>query len=116
MAMPQGSFLEKGAKRPSHTKNTIKFDRIPFDPCNWIKRFDLSLSTRKIRPIYSHPIELIELIKNSGRFRIPKQLLHNLLNFFSSVMCIIMLEGEDTHPWSATKVGDPIPANIPVDQ
>ena len=28
--------------RPSHTTNTIKFDRIPFDPCNLIKRFDLS--------------------------------------------------------------------------
>ena len=24
--------------------------------------------------------------------------------------------GEDTHPWSATKVGNPIPATIPVDQ
>ena len=29
----------------------------------------------------------------------------------SSAMCIIML-GEDTHPWSATKVGNPIPATI----
>ena len=28
----------------------------------------------------------------------------------SSAMCIIMLGGEDTHPWSATKVGNPIPA------
>ena len=27
--------------RPSHTKNMIKLDRIPFDPCNSIKRFDL---------------------------------------------------------------------------
>ena len=34
----------------------------------------------------------------------------------SSAMCIIMLGGEDTHPWSATKVGNPIPATIPVDQ
>ena len=25
-----------------YTTNTIKFDRIPFDPCNSIKRFDLS--------------------------------------------------------------------------
>ena len=33
-----------------------------------------------------------------------------------SAMCIIMLGGEDTHPWSATKVGNPIPATIPVDQ
>ena len=32
----------------------------------------------------------------------------------SSAMCIIMLGGEDTHPWSATKVGNPIPATIPV--
>ena len=42
MAMPQGCYLAKRAKRPSHTTNTIKFDRIPFDPCNSIKRFDLS--------------------------------------------------------------------------
>ena len=41
MAMPQCYYLAKGAKRPSHTTNTIKFDRIPFDPCNSIKRFDL---------------------------------------------------------------------------
>ena len=32
----------------------------------------------------------------------------------SSAMCIIMLGGEDTRPWSATKVGNPIPATIPV--
>ena len=32
----------------------------------------------------------------------------------SSAMCNIMLGGEDTHPWSATKVGNPIPATIPV--
>ena len=32
MAMPQCCYLAKGAKRPSHTTNTIKFDRIPFDP------------------------------------------------------------------------------------
>ena len=41
MAMPQCCYLAKGAKRPSHTSNTIKFDRIPFDPCNSIIRFDL---------------------------------------------------------------------------
>ena len=41
LAMPQCCYLAKGAKRPSHTTNTIKFDRIPFDPCNSIKRFDL---------------------------------------------------------------------------
>ena len=41
MAMPQCCYLAKGAKRPSHTTKTIKFDRIPFDLCNSIKRFDL---------------------------------------------------------------------------
>ena len=39
--MPQCCYLAKGAMRPSHTTNTIKFDRIPFDPGNSIKRFDL---------------------------------------------------------------------------
>ena len=34
----------------------------------------------------------------------------------SSAMCIIMLGGEDTHLWSATKVGNPIPAIISVEQ
>ena len=58
MAMPQCCYLAKGAKRPSHTTNTIKFYRIPFDPCNSIKRFDLSF-----RPIYSHPCD------GSGTFR-----------------------------------------------
>ena len=33
----------------------------------------------------------------------------------SSAMCIIMLGREDTHPWSETKVGNPITATIPVD-
>ena len=32
----------------------------------------------------------------------------------SSAMCIIMLGGENTHPWSATKVENPILATIPV--
>ena len=41
MAVPQCCYLAKGAKRPSHTTNTITFDRIPFDPCNSIRRFDL---------------------------------------------------------------------------
>ena len=30
----------------------------------------------------------------------------------SIARCITMLVGEDTHPWSATKVGNPIPATI----
>ena len=40
MVMPQCCYLAKGAKRPSHSTNTIKFDSTPFDPCNSIKRFD----------------------------------------------------------------------------
>ena len=40
MAMLQCCDLAKGAKRPSHTTITIKFDRIPFDPCNSIQRFE----------------------------------------------------------------------------
>ena len=55
--MPQCCYLAKGAKRPSHTTNTVKFDRIPFDPCNSIKGSTSVLSTRKIRPIYSHTFE-----------------------------------------------------------
>ena len=47
MAMPQYCFLAKGAKRPSHATITIKFDRIPFDPCNSIKGFDLSFRPEK---------------------------------------------------------------------
>ena len=34
----------------------------------------------------------------------------------SSNMFIIMFGGNDTLPWSATEVGNPIPATIPVDQ
>ena len=47
MAMPQCCYLANGAKRPGHTTNTIKLDRIPFDPCNSIKRFDLSFRPEK---------------------------------------------------------------------
>ena len=59
MAMPQCCYLAKGAKRPSHTTNTIKFDRIPFDPSNSIKRFDLcpfdqKNSTCLQPPVYDH--------------------------------------------------------------
>ena len=58
LAMPQCCYLAKGAKRPS----TIKFDRIPFDPCNSIKRFDLcpfdqKNSTYLKPPIVEHQFE-----------------------------------------------------------
>ena len=34
----------------------------------------------------------------------------------SSAMCFIMLVGEDTHPWSATRGGNSIPATIIFDR
>ena len=54
MAMPQCCYLAKGAKRPSHTTNTINFYRIPFDPCNSIKKFDLCPFDQK-NPTYLQP-------------------------------------------------------------
>ena len=60
MAMPQCCYLAKGAKRPSHTTNTIKLDRIPFDPCNSIKRFDLCPFDQKTLT-YSQPLYLYDL-------------------------------------------------------
>ena len=57
MAMPQCCYLAKGAKRPSHTTNTIKFDRIPFDPSNSIKRFDLCPFDQKNSTCLQPPIQ-----------------------------------------------------------
>ena len=56
MAMPQCCYLAKGAKRPSHTTNTMKFDRIPFDPFNSIKRFDLCPFDQKNSTYFQPPI------------------------------------------------------------
>ena len=82
IAMPQCCYLAKGAKRPSHTTNTIKFDRIPFDPCNSIKRFDLcpfdqKNSTYLQPPIYKRGVTLklrllmweYNLENNTGLYR-----------------------------------------------
>ena len=72
MAMPQCCYLAKGAKRPSHTTNTIKFDRIPFDPCNSIKRFDLSPFDQKNSTYLQPPIrtQWFELIPVFGKFEL----------------------------------------------
>ena len=71
MAMPQCCYLAKGAKRPSHTTNTIKFDGIPFDPCNSIKRFDLCPFDQK-NSTYIHTatrkINLCLLIRDTSQF------------------------------------------------
>ena len=82
MAMPQCCYLAKGAKRPSHTTNTIKFDRIPFDPCNSIKRFDLcpfdqKNSTYLQPPLFLHLRSKLQL--QIPHLRNPKnpQLHHN---------------------------------------
>ena len=56
MAMPQCCYLAKIAKRPSQTTNTIKFDRIPFDPCNSIKRFDLCPFDQKNSTYLQQPL------------------------------------------------------------
>ena len=66
MAMPQCCYLAKGAKRPSHTINTIKFDRIPFDPCNSIKRFDLCPFDQKNSTYLQPPSSFL------GLFDVPK--------------------------------------------
>ena len=58
MAMPQCCYLAKGAKRPSHTTNTIKFDRIPFDPSNSIKRFDLCPFDQKNSTCLQPPVPI----------------------------------------------------------
>ena len=51
MAMPQCCYLAKGAKRPSNTTNTIKFDRNTFDGIAFrSKRSTSNFSTRKIQP------------------------------------------------------------------
>ena len=65
--MPQCCYLTKGAKRPSHTTNTIKFDRIPFDPCNSIKRFDLCPFDQKIS---TYLLPLAKTISHYDRFAI----------------------------------------------
>ena len=56
MAMPQCCYLAKGAKRPSHTTNTIEIDSIPFDPCNSIERFDLCPFDQK-NSTYLQPLD-----------------------------------------------------------
>ena len=72
MAMPQCCYLAKGAKRLSHTTNTIKFDRIPFDPCNSVKRFDLSPFDQKNStflqpPPHSHCNGTGYIVKSAGK-------------------------------------------------
>ena len=97
MAMPQCCYLAKGAKRPSHTTNTIKFDRIPFDPSNSIKRFDLCPFDQKnstgLQPpkkgiLQTGPNQFLENQKqnedNTGRFGI-KKLPKRLEIFFAEI-------------------------------
>ena len=53
MAMPQCCYLAKGAMRPSHTTNTIKFNRIPFDPCSNIEAWSYGTSLRLASLLHS---------------------------------------------------------------
>ena len=65
--MPQCCYLAKGAKRPSHTTNTIKFDRIPFDPCNSIKRFDLCPFDPKNSTYLQPPLGYVPISSSAQR-------------------------------------------------
>ena len=71
MAMPQCCYLAKGAKRPSYTTNTIKFDRIPFDPCNSIKKFDLCPFDQKKSTYLLPPgfLDLPSILEPRGLYR-----------------------------------------------
>ena len=51
--------LAKGAKRSSHTTNTIKFDCIPFDLCNSIKRFNLCPFDQNNSTYLQPPIKVV---------------------------------------------------------
>ena len=62
LAMPQCCYLGKGAKRPSHTTNTIKFDCITFDPCNSIKRFDLCPFDQKNSTYLQPPLSTEKIV------------------------------------------------------
>ena len=64
MAMPQGCYLAKGAKRPSHTSNTMKLDRILFDSCNSIKRFHLCPFDQKNSTYLQPPINQVPCISS----------------------------------------------------
>ena len=80
MAMHQCCYLAKGAKRPSHTTNTIKFVRIPFDPCNSIKRFDLCPFDQK-NSTYLQPPQSEHSDSNLFRFSENSNLVHSKLKF-----------------------------------
>ena len=61
---------------------------------------------------------ILELKKNDKNHFVGMMQSMDIMDFRHqpSAMCIIMLVGEDTHPWSATNVGNLILATIPVDQ
>ena len=79
---------------------------------------------QKVRPLYFRPEKFDFLQPPNHRQTYSKTKLKNWkkvlqlkfiplsdimdLRHQSSAMCIIMLGGEDTHTWSATKVGNPI--------
>ena len=69
MAMPQSCYLAKGAKWPSHTTNTIKFDRIPFDPCNSNKSFELCPFDQKNSTYLQPPLSWSQPHQRRSRWR-----------------------------------------------
>ena len=103
MAMPQCCYLAKGAKRPSHTTNTIKFDRIPFDPCNSIKRFDLCPFDQKNSTYLQPPAEMEKYQRHVLYFE-------SLYSFKSLFLQIETTVGATTSPSPAASQGS---TNIP---
>ena len=100
MAMPQCCYLAKGAKRPSHTTNTQKFDRIPFDPCNSIKRFNLCPFDQKnstyLQPPGSSSSIKCHVYHHVGGRRLPVTWLNTIwLNFFRRVIWLKNFEPSD---------------------
>ena len=88
MAMPQCCYLAKGAKRPSHTTNTIKFDRIPFDPCNSIKRFDLCPFDQKNSTYLQPPAHCNSLLYGAQDYMIKK-----LQRVQNRAACLLLHQG-----------------------
>ena len=84
IAMPQSCYLDKGAKRPSHTTNTNKFDCIPFDPCNSIKRFDLCPFDQKKSTYLQPPLKIH--INNNNK---PVQKSYSTFLFSKSLLFLV---------------------------
>ena len=110
MAMPQCSYLAKGAKRPSHTSNTIKFDRIPFDPCNSIKTFDLCPLDQKNSTYLQPPIAIYN--PQTLKFQVALPTLSNCLHEYYKTFTSFREKRGTIIPYVIYVVGDFNPSKI----